>query len=128
MNIAAQFQNVPILFNKRRSESSLERVTTVVILSVEVARLQSMHKTGHRRGHLRIEGPRLSTENKLYIFVRAEIICPEDTLAAIQDKFKRISGQNRAAFEQYEKEFQDYQDWPAVPPKPMAPERVLDTQ
>ncbi len=50
MNIAAQFQNVLILFNERRSEPSLEQVTTVVILSVEVdrvGRLQSMHKTAH---------------------------------------------------------------------------------
>ncbi len=50
MNIAAQFQNVLILFNKRRSEPSLEQVATVVILSVEVdrvGRLQSMHKTAH---------------------------------------------------------------------------------
>ena len=57
MNIAAQFQNVLILFNKRRSEPSLEQVTTVVILSVEVdrvGRLKSMHKTAHiplRRFH-----------------------------------------------------------------------------
>ena len=50
MNIAAQFQNVPILLNKRRSEPSLEQVTTVVVLSVEVdrvGRLKSMHKTAN---------------------------------------------------------------------------------
>ena len=50
MNVAAQFQNVLILFNKRRSEPSLEQVTTVVILSIEVdrvGRLESMHKTAH---------------------------------------------------------------------------------
>ena len=50
MNIAAQFHNVLILFNKRRSEPSLEQVTTVVILSIEVdrvGRLESMHKTAH---------------------------------------------------------------------------------
>ncbi|MCH9023548.1 MAG: hypothetical protein IID32_12420 [Planctomycetes bacterium] len=32
-------------------------------------------------------------ENKLYIFVRAEIIRREETLAAIQDNLKRISDQ-----------------------------------
>ena len=50
MNIAAQFHNVLILFNKRRSEPSLEQVTTVIILSIEVdrvGRLESMHKTAH---------------------------------------------------------------------------------
>ena len=67
-------------------------------------------------------------ENKLYIFVRAQIIRPEDTLAAIQDNLKRISDENRAAFEKHEKEFQDYQNWPGVPPRPTAPEKVLDTQ
>ena len=67
-------------------------------------------------------------QNKLYIFVRAEIVRPEDTLAAIQDNLKRISDRNREAFERHEKEFQDYQSWPGVAPKPTTPEKVLDTQ
>ncbi len=46
----------------------------------------------------------------------------------MQDNLKRISDQSREAFERHEKEFQDYQSWPGVPPKTTTPERVLDTQ
>jgi general secretion pathway protein D len=67
-------------------------------------------------------------QNKLYIFVRAEIIRPEETLAALNENLKRISEQNREAFEQHESEFQQYQDWPGVEPKPTDPEKVLDVK
>jgi len=67
-------------------------------------------------------------QNKLYIFVRAEIIRPEETLAAMQKNLQRISDKNRKAFEEHEKEFQDYQSWPGVKPQPTMPNKVLDTQ
>ncbi len=66
-------------------------------------------------------------ENKLYVFVRAEIIRPEETLLGLQENLKRISDRNREAFEQHEKDFQDYRSWPGVKPKTTAPEKVLDT-
>ncbi len=53
---------------------------------------------------------------------------PEDTLAAMQDTLKRISGQNREAFEKHENAFQDYRNWPGVPPRPTRSEKVLDAQ
>jgi general secretion pathway protein D len=66
-------------------------------------------------------------QNKLYVFVRAEIIRPEETLLGLQENLKRISDRNREAFEEHEKEFQDYENWPGVKPKTTAPERVLDS-
>ena len=64
-------------------------------------------------------------QQKLYIFVKAEIIRPTDVLAGSSD-LERISDQNRLAFERHEAEFQGYQNWPGVAAKQMAPERVLD--
>ena len=63
----------------------------------------------------------------LNVFVRAEIIRPEETLLGLQQNLKRISDRNREAFEAHEREFQDYETWPGIQPKPTAPEKVLDT-
>jgi len=65
-------------------------------------------------------------QNKLYVFVRAEIIRPEETILGLQEDLKRISDRNREAFEEHEKEFQDYENWPGIKPKPTQPEKVLD--
>lgn len=65
------------------------------------------------------------TQQKLYVFVKAEIIRPTDVLAGAGD-LERISERNRLAFERHEAEFQNYQNWPGVPAQPMGPERVLD--
>ncbi len=67
-------------------------------------------------------------QNKLYIFVRAEIIRPEETLALLNENLKRISEQNREAFERHESEFQDYRGWPGVKPKPTDPGKVLEVK
>ena len=67
-------------------------------------------------------------QNKLYVFVRAEIIRPEETLATLQDTLKRISEQNRQAFEQHESEFQQVQSVPGMKAKPTEPGKVLDAQ
>ncbi|MCP4453677.1 MAG: hypothetical protein GY809_19630 [Planctomycetes bacterium] len=67
-------------------------------------------------------------QNKLYIFVRAKIIRPEETLQAGQNALKRISEQSRNAFEQHEKEFQDYRTLPGTHIERVTPEKVLDMQ
>ena len=66
-------------------------------------------------------------QRNLYVFVKAEIIKPEDKGVA-QDGLQRISQRNRDAFEEHETEFQDYHDWPGIKPKPMTPGKVLDAQ
>ena len=67
-------------------------------------------------------------QSMLYIFVRAEIIRPADVLANMDEDLKRISEENRRAFEEHEQEFQGYQSWPGVKAKPMTPPRVLDAR
>jgi general secretion pathway protein D len=67
-------------------------------------------------------------QRKLYVFVKAEIIRPAETLAAGLPDLERISNRNRMAFQNYEMEFQRYKDWPGFKPKPMDPMRVLEAQ
>ena len=67
-------------------------------------------------------------QKKLYIFVKAEIIRPTDVLAAGESDLERISKRNREAFEQHEAKFQNFQSWPGLDAKPMAPDRVLDAR
>jgi len=66
-------------------------------------------------------------QKKLYIFVKAEVIRPEDTVYAKGD-LERISDRNRQAFEQHEGEFQKYQDWPGIKPKSIDPLKVLEAE
>ncbi|MEJ2702350.1 MAG: hypothetical protein P8Z79_07900, partial [Sedimentisphaerales bacterium] len=68
------------------------------------------------------------TQRNLYVFVKAEIIQPPEKGIAQMDNLRDISERNRSAFEDHEKEFQDYEDWPGIKPKPMAPANVLDAQ
>jgi len=68
------------------------------------------------------------TQNKLYVFVKAEIIRPGNVLAEGVTELDVLSDRNRAAFEEYEKEFQNYQNWPGVKPKPVEPPSVLEAQ
>ena len=68
-----------------------------------------------------------SRHTRLYVFVKAEVLRPDETLAGLPD-LERISERNRSAFEEYEEKFQNYQDWPGVKPKSMDPLRVLDAQ
>jgi general secretion pathway protein D len=65
-------------------------------------------------------------QSKLYVFVRAEIIRPSEALAGQHDELERISERNRIAFEKHEQEFQEYQSWPGIKPKPTEPEKVLN--
>jgi len=66
-------------------------------------------------------------QKKLYVFVKAEVIRPEDTTYAMGE-LVRISDRNRAAFEKHEQEFQKYQDWPGIDPKPIDPLKVLEAE
>lgn len=68
-----------------------------------------------------------SVDTRLYIFVKAEILRPDETLAGLPD-LEKISDRNKVAFEEYENKFQNYQSWPGVKPKSMNPLKVLDTQ
>jgi general secretion pathway protein D len=67
------------------------------------------------------------TQKNLYVFVKAEIIRPDEGGFANSD-LTRISDRNREAFERHEIEFQEYHDWPGVKPKRMTPFKVLDAQ
>ena len=66
-------------------------------------------------------------QKKLYIFVKAEVIRPEDTAYAKRG-LEQISERNRTAFERHEQEFQKYQDWPGIKPKPIDPLKVLEAE
>jgi general secretion pathway protein D len=66
-------------------------------------------------------------EKNLYVFVKAEVIRPDED-GFMGDDLTRISDRNREAFEKHEIEFQDYRNWPGVKPKRMTPFKVLDAQ
>jgi len=67
-------------------------------------------------------------QRRLYVFVKAEIIRPAETLGAGLPDLEKISERNRAAFEKFEREFQSYQSFPGIKPKPVAPLKVLDAE
>jgi len=66
-------------------------------------------------------------QRNLYVFVKAEIIRPEEQ-GVVHDGMQRISERNRNAFEEHETEFQEYYDWPGIKPQTMTPGKVLDAQ
>jgi general secretion pathway protein D len=66
-------------------------------------------------------------QRNLYVFVKAEIIEPEN-MGLAQGGLHSISERNRDAFEKHENEFQEYNDWPGITPKKMDPINVLDAQ
>jgi len=66
-------------------------------------------------------------EKNLYVFVKAEVIRPDED-GFLGDDLTRISDRNREAFEKHEIEFQNYRNWPGVKPKRMTPIKVLDAQ
>lgn len=68
------------------------------------------------------------TQSKLYVFVKAEIIRPAETLAQGMKDLEVLSERDRAAFEKHEEEFQNREQWPGIKPKPTEPARVLDAQ
>jgi len=68
------------------------------------------------------------SQSKLYVFVKAEIIRPAEADTQGMADLEAISERNRLAFEKHEQEFQEYQDWPGVKPKPVEPRKVLEAQ
>jgi len=66
---------------------------------------------------------KIDTGSKLYIFVKANILRPEETVGLKQ--LKEISQTNRIEFEKAESTFQQYQEIPGIKPEPVDPEKVL---
>ncbi|UCE98980.1 MAG: hypothetical protein JSV82_07300 [Planctomycetota bacterium] len=65
--------------------------------------------------------------SKLYIFVKANILRPDETAEGLA-QLRRISESDRTAFEEAERKFQAKEDWPGIEPEPMEPLRVLDAE
>ncbi|MCK5473252.1 MAG: hypothetical protein KAI59_04415, partial [Planctomycetes bacterium] len=63
--------------------------------------------------------------SKLYIFVKANILRPDESDKGLE-QLKKISAQNKAAFEKAERMFQDREDWPGIEPEPLDPLKVLE--
>jgi type II secretory pathway component GspD/PulD (secretin) len=63
-------------------------------------------------------------QNRLYVFVKANILRPEEK--GIESDIVRISRKNRQNFEKYESQMQQYQDIPGFKPRPMEPLKVLE--
>ena len=68
-----------------------------------------------------------SQHSKLYIFVKGEILRPEETLAGLPS-LEKMSDRYKKAFEDFEDKFQNYQGWPGIEPKPMDPINVLEDE
>jgi type II secretory pathway component GspD/PulD (secretin) len=64
--------------------------------------------------------------SKLYVFVKANILRPDETVGLAQ--LQQISARNRAAFEEGERRFQQKEDWPGIKPEPMEPLRILEAE
>jgi general secretion pathway protein D len=67
------------------------------------------------------------SDHRLYVFVKGEILRPDETFAGLPD-LKEISDRHKKAFEEFEKKFQSYEDWPGIKPKAMSPVRVLEAE
>lgn len=121
------------------TESNIE--TTVTVPDRSTIILGGMLKLNQSKGGTKVPilgdipllgGLFRSTSNSdlqrhLYVFVKAEIIRPDEEGFG-GDDLARISDRNREAFEKHEIEFQDYHDWPGIKPKAMKPFKVLDAQ
>ena len=64
--------------------------------------------------------------NKLYVFVKANILRPEQTLGL--NELKHISKMNRDEFEKAESKFQQHEHFPGIKPEPLEPEKVLEQE
>jgi len=68
----------------------------------------------------------IDEQSRLYVFVKAHILRPGEETGLTDIEI--VSAKNRATFEKYEKEMQDYEDWPGIKPKPLDPLKVLDAE
>jgi len=64
-------------------------------------------------------------QSRLYVFVKAHILRPGEETTGLSD-LQMVSLKNRATFEKYEKEMQEYEDWPGIKPTPMDPKQILE--
>ena len=64
-------------------------------------------------------------QSRLYVFVKAHIIRPGEELTGTSD-IEVVSQSNRDRFEKYEREMQEYEDWPGIKPTPLDPVRILE--
>ncbi len=64
--------------------------------------------------------------SKLYIFVKANILRPEDAKGVSQ--LLDISKKKKDAFEKDEKKFQEYESFPGIKPEPIDPLHVLEDE
>jgi general secretion pathway protein D len=62
--------------------------------------------------------------NKLYVFVKATILRPDDTVGLGQ--LKEISERNKLDFEKAERKFQGFKDVPGIKPEPLEPVRLVE--
>ncbi len=67
-------------------------------------------------------------DENLYMFVKAEIIRPDDATGRGMKELEVLSERNRQAFEKHELEFQNAADWPGLKSKRVPPVKVLDAQ
>ena len=63
-------------------------------------------------------------QSRLYVFVKAQILRPG--VEGVLSDVARVSNEHKAIFERYEKEMQEYQDFPGIKAKPMEPVRILE--
>ncbi len=66
-----------------------------------------------------------STQSKLYLFVKANILRPDDVNPGLP-QLEEESLIHKDAFEESEREFQKVRDWPGLDKKPVKPEKVLE--
>ncbi|MCK4998681.1 MAG: hypothetical protein KAS23_04070 [Anaerohalosphaera sp.] len=66
-------------------------------------------------------------QTKLYIFVKATILRPDETEAGLPDLIEE-SDLYRAAYEEAEQDWQEHKTWPGVKPKTVKPEKLLDVR
>jgi len=66
-------------------------------------------------------------ESRLYVFLKANILRPDETEMGLSE-LEKVSERNRTAFETYEETFQKYEDWPGLKYRPVNPSKVLEIQ
>ncbi len=64
--------------------------------------------------------------SKLYIFVKANILRPDETVGLAQ--LEKISTESKVAFEAEERRFQSKEGWPGIEPEPIDPVHVLEAE
>jgi general secretion pathway protein D len=64
--------------------------------------------------------------SKLYVFVKANILRPDETVGLAQ--LQKVSEESRMAFQEEEDRFQLKEDWPGITPEPMEPVNILGSQ